>query len=70
MSRSSRDERRPPIEPSNTRRGTDRPRLDRLAQTRIGSRLRAIYDEDAKQPLPDRLQDLVERLAAREQERR
>ena len=38
------------------------PKLDRLAQSRIGDQLRSMYDELLVQPVPDRFKDLLEKL--------
>ncbi|AWB19845.1 hypothetical protein DA075_01910 [Methylobacterium currus] len=49
--------------------GPEQPALDRSVQGRIGSHLRAMYDELMQQPIPDRFVDLIaelERSAARE----
>lgn len=40
------------------------PKLDRLAQSRIGDQLRSMYDELLVQPVPDRFKDLLLRLDA------
>ncbi|MEH3144639.1 MAG: NepR family anti-sigma factor [Methylobacterium frigidaeris] len=42
--------------------GADQPGLDRNVQTRIGSHLRAMYDELMQQPIPDRFIDLLANL--------
>lgn len=38
------------------------PKLDRLAQTRIGDQLRSMYDDLLVQPVPDRFKDLLRKL--------
>lgn len=38
------------------------PGLDRAIQARIGDRLRAMYDNLAEEPVPDRLADILKRL--------
>ena len=38
------------------------PSLDRAIQTRIGDRLRAMYDTLAEEPVPDRLAEILKRL--------
>jgi hypothetical protein len=38
------------------------PRIDRETQARIGSQLRSMYDELAKEPIPDHLLDLLRKL--------
>ena len=40
------------------------PKLNRLAQTRIGDQLRSMYDELLVQPVPDRFKDLLQKLDA------
>ncbi|KMO13913.1 NepR family anti-sigma factor [Methylobacterium platani] len=42
--------------------GPDQPALDRNVQGRIGSHLRAMYDELMQQPIPDRFIDLLAEL--------
>lgn len=42
--------------------GADQPALDRNVQGRIGSHLRAMYDELMQQPIPDRFIDLLAEL--------
>ena len=41
--------------------GTE-PTLDREIQSRIGDKLRAMYDELLEQPVPDRFKSLLDRL--------
>jgi hypothetical protein len=43
--------------------------LDRAIQDRIGDRLRAMYDNLADQPLPDRLSAILSRLDGKGGER-
>lgn len=40
----------------------DRPKTDRTVQKAIGTKLRAYYDEVAKEPVPDRFVELLKRL--------
>ena len=40
--------------------------LDDLTRTRIGTHLRAMYDQMVQQPVPDRFRDLIARLDASE----
>jgi hypothetical protein len=40
----------------------DKPGLDSTTQRRIGSHLRAFYDELMQQPIPDRFIDLIANL--------
>ncbi|MFE1601123.1 NepR family anti-sigma factor [Methylobacterium sp. ID0610] len=40
----------------------EQPGLDRTTQGRIGSHLRAMYDELMQQPIPDRFIDLLAEL--------
>ncbi|AWN45520.1 hypothetical protein DK419_03625 [Methylobacterium terrae] len=42
--------------------GPEQPALDRSVQGRIGSHLRAMYDELMQQPIPDRFADLIAEL--------
>jgi hypothetical protein len=42
--------------------GSGEPTLDRGVQGRIGSHLRAMYDEMMQQPIPDRFLDLLASL--------
>ncbi|KMO32598.1 hypothetical protein VQ02_23045 [Methylobacterium variabile] len=42
--------------------GPEQPALDRNVQGRIGSHLRAMYDELMQQPIPDRFVDLLAEL--------
>ncbi len=42
--------------------GPEQPALDRNVQGRIGSHLRAMYDELMQQPIPDRFIDLIAEL--------
>ncbi|NGM32461.1 hypothetical protein G4G93_00680 [Methylobacterium sp. DB0501] len=42
--------------------GPGQPALDRDVQGRIGSHLRAMYDELMQQPIPDRFVDLLAEL--------
>ncbi|MBY0296285.1 MAG: hypothetical protein K2X71_09645 [Methylobacterium sp.] len=42
--------------------GPDQPGLDRTTQGRIGSHLRALYDELMQQPIPERFVDLIANL--------
>lgn len=42
--------------------GGEQPALDRNVQGRIGSHLRAMYDELMQQPIPDRFVDLLAEL--------
>ncbi|KMO44654.1 hypothetical protein VQ03_01895 [Methylobacterium tarhaniae] len=42
--------------------GPEQPALDRNVQGRIGSHLRAMYDELMQQPIPDRFIDLLAEL--------
>ncbi|KMO15853.1 NepR family anti-sigma factor [Methylobacterium indicum] len=42
--------------------GSGEPTLDRGVQGRIGSHLRAMYDEMMQQPIPDRFLDLLANL--------
>ena len=42
--------------------GPEQPFLDRTVQGRIGSHLRAMYDELMQQPIPDRFVDLIAEL--------
>ena len=44
------------------------PSLDRAIQSRIGDKLRAMYDELLEQPVPDRFKDLLDRLEQSGQE--
>ena len=46
---------------SSTSRPSE-PALDRHIQSRIGDRLRAMYDNLAEQPVPDRFASLLEKL--------
>ncbi len=48
--------------------GDEQPGLDRIVQTRIGSHLRAMYDELMQQPIPDRFIDLLAGLDSGETE--
>jgi Anti-sigma factor NepR len=41
------------------------PALDRATQERIGTHLRAMYDDLMQQPVPDRFVDLLNRLEGR-----
>lgn len=40
--------------------------LDDLTRTRLGTHLRAMYDQVVQQPVPDRFRDLIARLEASE----
>ena len=42
--------------------GPEQPALDRNVQGRLGSHLRAMYDELMQQPIPDRFIDLIAEL--------
>ncbi|ACA17165.1 hypothetical protein M446_2726 [Methylobacterium sp. 4-46] len=42
--------------------GSDQPGLDRLTQGRLGSHLRAMYDELVQQPIPERFVELLASL--------
>lgn len=60
---------RAPLDEDGPAAGPEQPALDRNVQGRIGSHLRAMYDELMQQPIPDRFVDLIaelERSAARE----
>ncbi|WP_298953924.1 NepR family anti-sigma factor [uncultured Methylobacterium sp.] len=48
-----------PEEAAHLALGDEQPALDRNVQTRIGSHLRAMYDELMQQPIPDRFIDLL-----------
>ena len=41
--------------------------LDDFTRTRIGTHLRAMYDQMVQQPVPDRFRDLIARLDAGEE---
>ena len=41
-------------------------RLDDFTRTRLGTHLRAMYDQVVQQPVPDRFRDLIARLDASE----
>ncbi len=45
------------------------PSLDQTAQDRIGSELRAMYDNLLNQPIPDRFIDLIEKLGSTESDK-
>lgn len=53
---------RAPREEDDPAAGPEQPTLDRIVQGRIGSHLRAMYDELMQQPIPDRFVDLIARL--------
>ncbi|AWN50432.1 NepR family anti-sigma factor [Methylobacterium sp. 17Sr1-1] len=60
---------RAPLDEDGPAAGPEQPALDRNVQGRIGSHLRAMYDELMQQPIPDRFVDLIaelERSATRE----
>ncbi|RVU13954.1 NepR family anti-sigma factor [Methylobacterium oryzihabitans] len=48
-----------PADEAHLALGDEQPALDRTVQTRIGSHLRAMYDELMQQPIPDRFIDLL-----------
>lgn len=50
------------------RSGVTHPALDRGIQGFIGSKLRAMYDDLAQQPVPDRFVELLGQLANRGEE--
>lgn len=50
------------------RNGVSHPALDRSIQGFIGSRLRAMYDDLAQQPVPDRFVELLGKLERRGEE--
>jgi hypothetical protein len=43
------------------------PTLDRAIQERIGTQLRAMYDDLMQQPVPDRFADLLGKLERRDE---
>ena len=43
------------------------PTLNRAIQERIGTHLRALYDDLVQQPVPDRFVDLLNRLEGRKE---
>ncbi|HVL72934.1 MAG TPA: NepR family anti-sigma factor [Beijerinckiaceae bacterium] len=51
-------------------RGGAEPTLDRAIQDRIGTHLRAMYDDLVNQPVPDRFAELLGRLDRGEKEGR
>ncbi|GJD60904.1 NepR family anti-sigma factor [Methylobacterium frigidaeris] len=53
---------RAPREEDDPAAGPEQPALDRNVQGRIGSHLRAMYDELMQQPIPDRFVDLIAEL--------
>ena len=52
----------PPDSPDQTSVKAQDPGLDRAVQARIGDRLRAMYDNLAEEPVPDRLAEILKRL--------
>jgi hypothetical protein len=54
-------------EASLTENLTSEPTLDRAIQERIGTQLRAMYDDLMQQPVPDRFADLLGKLEKRDE---
>ncbi len=46
--------------------GGSRPKLDGESQAQIGRMLKAMYDEVAQEPVPDRFRDLLKQLEGKE----
>jgi hypothetical protein len=46
---------------------TSEPTLDRAIQERIGTQLRAMYDDLMQQPVPDRFAELLGKLERRDE---
>jgi hypothetical protein len=46
--------------------GGDDPALDERIQRQLGAKLKALYDEVARQPIPDRFRKLLEDLERKE----
>jgi hypothetical protein len=54
-------------EASVTKELAQEPSLDRVIQERIGTQLRAMYDDLMQQPVPDRFADLLGKLDKRDE---
>jgi hypothetical protein len=46
------------------------PKLDQFSQGHIGRMLKAMYDEVAREPVPDRFRELLKQLEAKEPQSR
>ena len=52
----------PKVSDSSSSKNPSEPALDRAIQSRIGDQLRAMYDQLAEQPVPDRFLELLGQL--------